>query len=111
MRVDNLVHIGFGDSAIPDCIGIDHNVWPMIALIEASSLVGPHRALEAALRQFDFEHALEIALPGRIAAPARVRSRPLVATNEDVFLELWHELKQSYEQQLAISNQQWTWAI
>ena len=66
----------------------------MIALIEASSLVGPHRALEAALRQFDFEHTLEITLAGRIAAPARVRSRPLVATDEDMFLELCHGPKQ-----------------
>ena len=45
MRLDNFIHVGFRDISVPDGLRIDHNVRPMLALIEASGLVGTDSAL------------------------------------------------------------------
>lgn len=88
--VDNLVHVGFCDSAIPDCVGIDDDVWPMLALIEAARLVRANRSFDATPSQFNLEYALEVTFARRITTPTRIAGRPLVATNENMFLKFWH---------------------
>lgn len=39
MRVDNLADVGLGDVSVPDGVGLDHDIWAVLALIEAARLV------------------------------------------------------------------------
>ena len=94
MGFDDLVHICLCDSAVPDCVGIYHDVGPVFALVETAGLIRAYSPFDASLRQLNFECALKVGFAGRIAATARIRHWPLVATDEDMFLELWHGPKQ-----------------
>src|SRR5258708_18648033 len=62
VRVDDFIDISFGDVAIPDSVGIDDKIRAVLALIEATGLIGPHFAFEAAFRQFLLEYFLECRL-------------------------------------------------
>jgi hypothetical protein len=62
VRLDDFIHIGFGDVPIPDCVRIDHDVWSMLALIETARLIGPNLAFQAALRELLFEQLLQLGL-------------------------------------------------
>src|SRR5579864_2465018 len=64
----------------------------MLTLVEAAGLVSADVAFDAALRQLDLEHALQITFAGRIARGAGISSRPLVATDKNVFLKFGHGL-------------------
>jgi hypothetical protein len=52
---DNLINIGFADVPVPHGIGIDDQIRAVLALIEATRLIGPYLAFEAAFREFLFE--------------------------------------------------------
>lgn len=90
MRVDDLVNIGFGDVAVPDGLGIYHDVWSVLALIEAAGLIGADSALQATLGEFLLEKFLQAGLGGGIAASAGMARRALVSAYEDVVLEFRH---------------------
>ena len=62
VRLDDFIHIGFGDVTIPDGVRIDHDVWSMLALIEAAGLIGANLAFQAALRKLLFEQLLQLGL-------------------------------------------------
>ena len=51
----NFVDIRFGDVAVPDPVGIHHNVWPVLALIETSGLIRPNASLQSAVGQLLLE--------------------------------------------------------
>ena len=87
---DNFIHIGFGDVAVPDCVGVDDNIGPVFALIEAAGLVGSHSALQAALRQLLLEQLLQLGLGGGIAAASGMACWALVSAHEDMFVEFRH---------------------
>ena len=90
VRFDDLIHIGLGDVAVPYRIGIDHEVGPMLALVETAGLVGSHSSLEPALRQFLLEQLLQLGLGGGIAASSRMAYWTLVSADEDMFVEFRH---------------------
>jgi hypothetical protein len=87
---DDFVHVSLRDVSVPDGVRVDDQVRAMLALIEASSLVSAHFALQAALSQLLFEELLQFGLAARITASARMSRRALIAANENVLLELWH---------------------
>jgi hypothetical protein len=87
---DDFINVGFSDESVPDCVGIYHEVRAVLALVETASLVGPHPALEAALRQFLLEEFLQPGLAVGIATPPRISRRALVATYENMFLKFRH---------------------
>jgi hypothetical protein len=93
VRVDDLVYVSLGDVSVPDGIGINNEIWAVLALVETARLVGPHYALEASLRQLLLEQFLQFCLAGRIAASARILGRALVAAYENVFFELRHGVR------------------
>jgi hypothetical protein len=62
VRLDDFIHVGFGDVPVPDCVRIDHDVWSMLALIEAARLIGANLAFQAALGKLLFEHLLQLGL-------------------------------------------------
>ena len=71
-------------------LGIDHEVRPVLALVQASGLVGANLALQPALSQFHLEQLLQFGLGGGIATSARMSRRPLVPANENVALKFRH---------------------
>jgi hypothetical protein len=52
---DDFVHIGSRHSSIPDCFGINHHRWPVLALIETTRLIRPHRPFDSSLCQSGLE--------------------------------------------------------
>jgi hypothetical protein len=59
VRLDDFIHIGFGDVPIPDRVRIDHDVWSMLALIEAARLISANLAFQAVLGKLLFEQLLQ----------------------------------------------------
>ena len=58
MRFDDGIHIGLSNAAVPNSIGIDHDVGAMLTLIEAARLIRADLAFQSALGQLDLERAL-----------------------------------------------------
>jgi hypothetical protein len=58
VRFNDLVHVGKCDATVPDCVGIDDNIGPVLTLIETSSLVGSHFSLQATFGEFAFKKFL-----------------------------------------------------
>ena len=52
---DDLVYVSCANMAVPDRIGIDDYVRPMLALVQAAGFVGADGAFNPALRQLDLE--------------------------------------------------------
>lgn len=90
MRFDDLVDVGLGDVSVPDGFRIDDDVRPVLALIQASGLVGADAAFESALGQLLLEEFLQLGFGRGIAASARIACRALVPANEDVMFEFRH---------------------
>ena len=90
VRFDNFIHVGQTDSAIPDRLGIDHEVRSVLALVQAAGLVGAHSALQPALGQFLLEQLLQLCPRGGIATSAWMAWRALVSADENMALEFRH---------------------
>ena len=88
--LNDFVHIGFAHVPVPDRFRIDHDVRSVLALVEASGLVRPHSPLQSAFGEFLLEELLQPGFGGGIAAASRMACRSLVATDENVVLELGH---------------------
>lgn len=90
MRVYDLVHVGQAYSAVPDGFGVDHQIRTVLTLIETSSMIGPHFALETPFRKFLFEHLLEFGLARGVATATRMPGRTYVSTDENVAFKFRH---------------------
>jgi hypothetical protein len=90
VRLDDFIHIGFGDVPVPDCVRINHNVWSMLALIEAARLISANLGFQAALGKLLFEQLLQLCLGQRVAASTWMASWPLVSADEDMSFKLRH---------------------
>lgn len=88
--VHDFIHVRQRDTAIPDGLGIDHQIGPMLALVQASRLVGAHSAFQSALGQLHFEQLLQFGLGGGIATSTGMPRRALVPTDENMALEFRH---------------------
>jgi len=86
----DLIHVGQRNTAVPDCLWIDHQIRPMLALVEASRLIGAHSAFQPTLGKFHFEQLLQLGLSRGIATSARMPWRTLVPANENMALEFRH---------------------
>lgn len=90
MGFNDFVDICGSDVAVPDGIGIDHDIGPVLALIEAAGFIGADFVLQPTLRELLLEDPLQLALSAGIAAPAGMPFRALIYAHEDVLVELWH---------------------
>jgi hypothetical protein len=88
--VDDLVDVGFGNVSVPDGVGVDDDVRAVLALIEASGLVGADAAFQSTLGEFLLEKFLEPGFGGGIATSAGMACGALVSADEDVFFEFRH---------------------
>jgi len=91
--LDDFVHVGFGNVAVPDGVGVNDYVRAVFALIEATGLVGSDSALQSVAGQLLLEPFLQTGLGGRIAAAAGMACRPLVSADKDMVLEFGHQAK------------------
>ena len=91
VRLNNLLDIRLGHSAIPYRIWINNDVGAVLALIETSSLIGANLALQPALSQFLLEQLLQFGLRKWIAASPRMPRWTLVSADKDVFLKFRHQ--------------------
>jgi hypothetical protein len=62
VRFDDFINIGFGDVAVPDRVGINHNIRSVLALIQTARLIGSHTPLQSAFGQLLFEKFLQFGL-------------------------------------------------
>jgi hypothetical protein len=92
VRLNDLFDVGFTNPAIPDGIGIDHHVRPVLALVEAAGLIGTDASLQAMGSQFLLEEFLQASFRQRITASPRMPCRSLVSANKDMFFEFRHRL-------------------
>ena len=63
----------------------------MLALVQASGLIGSHSSFESSFGQFLFEQILQLGLRIGVATAARMPWRPLIAADKNVLLKLGHE--------------------
>lgn len=91
VRLDNLIHIRFGNPAVPDCLGVDDYVGAMLALVETPGLVRAHAAFQSTFGEFLLEEFLQTSFGCWIAASPGMPCRALVSADEDVSFELWHQ--------------------
>ncbi len=91
VRLYDLFHIGLGDVPIPDCVGIDHDIRPVLALVEASSLIGAYFAFQSMLGEFLLEQFLKTGFGSWIATPSGMACGALIPAYEDMFFEFWHQ--------------------
>ena len=88
---DNLIDVGLSDVTVPNCVWVNHDGGTVFALIETAGLIGAHFSFEAALGEFLLEEFLQLRFRERIAASTGMACRALVASDEDMFLELGHQ--------------------
>ena len=51
----DFLDVVLGYMAVPDCLGVHDDRWPMLALVQASGLVGPNGVADAVLGERLFE--------------------------------------------------------
>ena len=86
----DLLDIGRQDVAVPNGLGIHHDGWAVLALVEAPRLVSTHGGTCRGLAQAGLEGTLQLAGAGGIATAAGMGFVSLVAADEDVPGEFCH---------------------
>ena len=87
---NDLVNITQRDSSVPDCLRIDHDIGPMLALIETARVIGAHSALQSALGELLLESRAQFASSARIAAATRMALGAHIAADKNVAFEFRH---------------------
>jgi hypothetical protein len=109
VRVHDFIHVSQGNSAVPDGLGIDDKVRPVLTLVQASGLVGAYSAFQPALGQFLLEQLLQLGLLRRITTSARMSRWALVPANENMALEFRHgDIVQVSERKMKVVSGQWS---
>jgi hypothetical protein len=96
VRLHDFRDISERDMAIPYCLGIDDHGGPVLALIEASGLVGTYGCLNAGERQLTLQFEMQVCGSGRIAGAAGMVGSALIAADENMFREFGHGKLQDY---------------
>lgn len=90
VRLDDLIHVGFGDKSVPNRFGINDDGRAVLALIEAAGLVRADSPFQSTLREFLLEQLLQLAFGQRVAASAGILRWTLVSTYENMFFKFRH---------------------
>jgi hypothetical protein len=87
---DDFFDVMFGDMAVPDGVGINDDGGSVLALVEASGLVGPNGVANAVLGQDFLKLFLELAVGIGVAAATGMVFVALVGADKDVFFKFRH---------------------
>ena len=87
MFLDDLGHILWLHKPIPDRLRIDHYRRPVLALVQAAGLVGPHGRLQPGGADRLFEQLVQLALAVRCAASSGAARLPLIRADEQMSLK------------------------
>jgi hypothetical protein len=87
---DDFLDVIFGDMAVPDGVGINDDSGSVLALVEASGLVGADGVTNAVLGQDFLELLLEFAVSVGVAAATGMVFGALVGADKDVLSKLRH---------------------
>jgi len=90
MLRDDLLHVPHINKPIPDRIRIDHHHRPMLALIQATQLIGPDLPLQPGLLDRVFEGRLQLLAVLSGAAWTRSARVTLIRADKNMMLELSH---------------------
>ena len=77
---------------VPDSLGINHQIGPMLTLVKTAGCVGSHLRLQVPTLDLVLEALAQVSTPIRVAAATRVTLGARVGTDEDVILECSHEM-------------------
>jgi hypothetical protein len=84
-------HIGFRADPIPGALGIDHDAWPIFAMIQTAGLIGSNRSFDPQPFHLFFKEGMQSLRSLIGTAPARVAFRPLIDTDKNMMGEGGHE--------------------
>jgi len=90
MRLHDFLGVGERHVAVPHGLGIHDYGWSMLALVEASGLVGAHGGLDACDGEKALEFAMQIGSARRIATAAWMAGGALIAAYKNMFCEFRH---------------------
>ncbi len=79
-----------GDAAVPDAHGIDHNGWPVLALVEAAGMVRAYQSAVACRLQLFLERVAQSLLAFGVAAATPVAWLTNISAYEDMMGERRH---------------------
>lgn len=86
----DLRHISLGSNPVPHTFRVDHDARAVFAMIQATRLVSPNRALEAQPVNFFFKERLKSFRPLIRTAATRVFLGSLIYTHKNMMLEGGH---------------------
>jgi len=86
----DFVEVRFSHMAIPDGVGVDDDVWAMLALVEASRFVGPDDSVKVMLSKLLLQRFLKLGFSRGIATATWMIRFTGIGTNKNVFSKLRH---------------------
>ena len=89
---DDLLDVFDVDEAVPNGLGVDHDDWPVLALVEAAGFVGSDVVLEAGFLDGVLEGGFELFTAVWKAAGTVGAFVALVSADKDVVVEFRHYL-------------------
>ncbi len=91
MLLDDLVHVLWFDSAVPDALGIDDDRDAEGARVQTSSRVGPDPTSEASSRELRLEYGMNLLRALESTATLRIILGASIDADENVsFIRRWH---------------------
>jgi hypothetical protein len=91
VRLYNFVDVLHSHVAVPNTVGIDDDVWSMLALVQTACLIRAYRPLESTLGKHLFEALVQSSFLRRITTASRVARDSSVTANEYVPLKCRHQ--------------------
>jgi hypothetical protein len=88
----NSRNIFLANSAVPDCLRVDHQGGSMLALIQAFRPIRTNLATQALFVQFDLKTLQQAFTSVWIATTSRVTGIACTAAHEDMVSECWHKI-------------------
>lgn len=90
VRFYDFVHICQRHASVPHGFGIHNDIWPMLALIQTTGLIGAHSSLQSTLGELLLEELLQFGLACGITASTRMSRRTHISAHKNMALKLRH---------------------
>ena len=84
MALHDFRHVGFGLDLIPHAFGIDHDAWPLSAMIETPCFIRTYDVFQVQPLRFLLEAGMERFRSKFGTTPTGIVGAPLVCTDENM---------------------------